>query len=77
MNRALVANLPHPIASALLSFLDEELSRAAVDEMVKAVLAIHQGAKAHRRWDGCIFNMPEDVTTLHCFTDRTFKNSAF
>lgn len=39
MNRTLVAKSPHPIASALLSFLDEELSRSA-DEISELFVAI-------------------------------------
>ena len=39
MNRTLISKLPHPIAGALLSFLDEELSRSA-DELSELFVAI-------------------------------------
>ena len=39
MNRTLISKLPHPIASALLNFLDEELSRSA-DELSELFVAI-------------------------------------
>ena len=37
MNRAPVANLPHPIASAILSFLDEELLNTTVEKKPEMV----------------------------------------
>ena len=39
MNRTLISKLPHPIASGLLEFLDEELSRSA-DELSELFVAI-------------------------------------
>lgn len=39
MNRALISKLPHPIAIALLRFLDEEISRSA-DELSELFVAI-------------------------------------
>ena len=37
MRRTLIAKLPHPIASALLSFLDEELLRTTVEKKPELV----------------------------------------